>query len=360
MTPLQRLIGIGQSPWLDTISREALRSGAIAEWVAKGIRGVTTNPAIFEKAIAGSAAYDAEIAELAAEGRTAEQICEELAARDVSEAAGILRPVWEATGGVDGYVSIEVSPRLARDTEGTIEEGRRLWDRLQMPNVMIKVPATLEGLPAIEELIASGINVNVTLLFSVERYRESFLAYEAGCRRLAAQGARVFPESVASFFVSRVDTLIDPQLAAFPELRGAAGVANSLAAYDEFFELISRDEWIALAARGAHVQRLLWASTGVKDPAFSPVKYVADLAGPQTVNTMPEATVEAWMAEGQAADRLGLLMDQAPMTLAQLAAAGIDIDEAADQLEEEGIDKFIQPYESLIAGIEAKRSAAGG
>lgn len=346
MNPLQKLAALGQSPWLDFISRRSIRGGQIASLVDQGVLGVTSNPAIFEQAINGSADYDEDIQKYAAEGLSPFEIYDRISIQDVAEAADLLLPVYEKTDGLDGYVSLEVRPELARDTEGTISEARRLWKELNRPNVMIKIPATAEGIPAIRQAIAEGINVNVTLLFSLERYRETALAYIEGLE----QTSRISSASVASFFVSRIDTLVDASLP--KELEGEAAIAWSLASYKIFQEVFSGPRWEALAAKGARVQRLLWASTSVKNPDYSPVKYCEALAGPDTVNTMPLATIEAYLKMGEPQNSLAT--SDPTSVLEGVKAAGVDLEEAAIQLENEGIDKFIQPFEELLKSIEDK------
>lgn len=355
MNPLQQLNTLGQSPWLDFISRSSVRGGRMRELMELGIVGVTSNPAIFEAAIVGSSDYDEAIRELGQAGRDAFGIYDQLSLEDVGEAADLFRPVYEKTDGLDGYVSLEVSPFLAADTKGTIAEGRRLWAALSRPNVMIKVPATREGIPAIEALIADGINVNVTLLFSLDRYRLAADAYIAGLRQRAFRGESLAVASVASFFVSRFDTLVDPSLP--EEWRAKSAIALSQCAYGDWMEIFG-EEFDDLREAGARTQRLLWASTSTKNPAYSPTLYVEALVGAETVNTLPMATVEACLA-----------MDHAPVTVLpervaearaaveQLRGLGVDFDQAAETLEREGVEKFVQPFEKLLKSVEEKRAA---
>ena len=364
-SPVKRLLDFGQSPWLDFIERELLRSGELTRMIAEwGLQGMTSNPAIFEKAIAQTRQYDREIATLAAAGRPAEQVYEMLAIADVQAAADLFRPVYDGSDGADGYVSLEVSPHLAADAEGTISEARRLWAALGQPNVMIKVPGTPAGLVAIRQLIGAGINVNVTLLFSVERYREVAAAYAAGLEAALEAGrplARI--ASVASFFLSRIDTAVDARLDRLAQddearasealrLRGAAAIASARLAYAVYEESIATPRWRRLAAEGARVQRLLWASTGTKDPAYSDVKYVEPLIGPATVNTLPLDTLRAYHDHGDPAARLTGQREAAERIAAALAALSIDLEAVAAKLLEEGIVKFVQPYDSLLATLE--------
>lgn len=371
--PVRRLHDFGQSPWLDFLSRGLIESGELARLIEEdGIAGVTSNPAIFEKAIVASTDYDDAIAELAAEGKSAQEIYEILTVEDVRSAADILRPMYDRTEGLDGYVSLEVNPHLARDTAGTLEEARRLWGKVDRPNLLIKVPATVEGLPAIEQLISEGINVNVTLLFGLPRYREVAEAYIAGLERRAASGPPVRGiASVASFFLSRIDVAIDPLLeemiaAGGPKaekagrLRGEVAIACAKVAYEIYRELFGGARFAALAERGARRQRLLWASTGTKNPDYPDTKYVEPLIGPDTVNTMPLETIEAYRDHGDPAPRLQEGLEQAHATLALLAEVGIDIDEVTAQLIEEGIEKFNQPYDKLLATLEEAVKQHGG
>lgn len=363
--PVRRLHDFGQSPWLDFLSRGLLQTGELARLIEEdGIAGVTSNPAIFEKAIVASDDYDEAIAELAAEGKNAQEIYELLTVADVQSAADLLRPLYDRTEGLDGYVSLEVDPHLALDTEGTLDEARRLHGKVDRPNLFIKVPATAEGLPAIEQLISEGLNVNVTLLFGLPRYREVAEAYIAGLERRAAAGEPVRGvASVASFFLSRIDVLIDPLLeemmaAGEPRadqakrLRGEVAIACAKIAYEIYHELFGGARFAALAERGARVQRLLWASTGTKNPDYPDTKYVEPLIGPDTVNTLPLETIEAYRDHGDPAARLEDGLAAAHATLDLLAEVGIDIDEVTAQLIEEGIDKFNKPYDKLIATLE--------
>lgn len=371
--PLRRLHDFGQSPWLDFLSRGLIESGELARLIEEdGIAGVTSNPAIFEKAIVAGNDYDDTIAELAAEGKNAQEIYEILTVEDVRSAADILRPMYDRTEGRDGYVSLEVNPHLARDTEGTLEEARRLWGKVDRPNLLIKVPATVEGLPAIEQLISEGINVNVTLLFGLPRYREVVEAYIAGLERRAASGSPVRGiASVASFFLSRIDVAIDPLLeemiaAGGPKaekagrLRGEVAIACAKVAYEIYRELFGGARFAALAERGARRQRLLWASTGTKNPDYPDTKYVEPLIGPDTVNTMPLETIEAYRDHGDPAPRLQEGLDRAHATPALLAEVGIDLDEVTAQLVEEGIEKFNRPYDKLLATLEEAVKRHGG
>jgi transaldolase len=359
MTTLNKLNDLGQSPWLDFISRKSIRDGQIAGLVEQGIVGVTSNPAIFEKAIAGSSDYDTDIADMSSQGLDKEQIYDRLSINDVAEACDLMRPVYDRTEGLDGYVSLEVSPLLARDTQGTIDDARRLWKELDRPNVMIKVPATAEGIPAIQQLIADGINVNVTLLFSLTRYRETARAYLAGLEQRAAEGKSLDVASVASFFVSRIDSLVDPMLeeAGRADLVGEAAVAWSHLAYGIYHEEFGGERFAALQAKGARTQRVLWASTSVKSAAFSPVKYVEALAGADTVNTLPLNTIESYLEMGEPEDRLKGSLAGSQAVVGQVSASGIDLEECAVQLENEGIQKFVEPFGVLLESIETKRLA---
>jgi transaldolase len=371
--PLRELQSLGQSVWLDFLSRGLLKSGQLARLIEQdGISGVTTNPAIFEKAIGGSSDYDAAIRELAQKGQNSDSIYRELVVADVTEAADLLRPVYERTRGGDGFVSLEVSPLFANDTAQTVAEAHALWRTLLRHNVFIKVPGTREGIPAIRELIAEGINVNVTLLFSLVRYREVTRAYLEGLQMRLARGLPIdHVTSVASFFLSRIDTLLDPQLEKIAKQGGAAGraaaelvgevaIASAKRAYHIFQEVFHGPEFAPLREHGARPQRLLWASTSSKNPAYPDVKYVEALIGPETINTMPLETIEAYRDHGAPQLTLEDHMDQAQRVLAKLGELGIDLDAATDQLEKEGVVKFATPFASLMRALEAKQRLATG
>jgi transaldolase/glucose-6-phosphate isomerase len=330
----------------------------------QGLRGMTSNPSIFEKAISGSADYDEDLKSLAQQGASVEEIYEALALKDIAMAADLFRPVHEETAGLDGYVSLEVSPELAHDTEGTISEARRFFEKLQRPNVMIKVPATEEGLPAITALIASGVHVNVTLLFSVDVYRDVAEAYLKGLEKLMAQGPSVAGgqkveriASVASFFVSRVDTAVDQALekGGHKDLQGQVAVANAKMAYRAFQEIFSGSRWDGLAAQGARVQRLLWASTGTKNPLYSDTLYVDQLIGPDTVNTMPPATLNSFLDHGTVKETLSEGMEKAEMQIRRLSGLGIDLRRVTQKLLFDGVQAFAQPFEDLMSSISKKR-----
>jgi transaldolase len=351
----------GQSIWIDFISRDALVSGELAKWIERGVLGLTSNPAIFAKAILTGKTYDDDIARLLAEGRTAEQIYETLAVADIRAAADLLRPVYERTDGLDGYVSLEVSPHLAHDTAGTISDARRLFAAVDRPNLMIKVPGTPEGIPAIATLIGSGINVNVTLLFAISAYAAAADAYLDGLEAFANAGGdphRV--ASVASFFVSRLDAVIDGALAGHPDeaaLHGRAGVANTRLAYVEFQRIFSGSRWGALLARGARVQRPLWASTSTKNPAYRDTMYVDDLIGPHTVNTVPPPTLTAFLEHGKLAPTLTEGVGDARTLMARLAASGIDLNEVTEGLLAAGVKAFAAAFDELMAALESKAAA---
>ena len=357
---MAELTRAGVSAWLDDLSRVRITSGSLASMVADmSVRGVTTNPTIFEKAISGgAAAYADQLASLAAEGKDVDQIIRALTTEDVRNACDILADTFHTTGGEDGRVSIEVDPRLAHDTEGTIAQARELWTTVDRPNALIKIPATLAGLPAITEVIGSGISVNVTLIFSVDRYDAVVAAYEAGLTLAASR--ELDPSSirsVASFFVSRIDTEVDKRLAAIatPEataLIGEAAIATARQVWQAHLDSQETDGWRALAAQGAHPQRPLWASTGVKNPGYDPTRYVVELVGHGCVNTMPEATLLAVAEHGVIpADSLSGTAGEADATWAALGAVGIDAGAVFAVLESEGVEKFIESWQELRATV---------
>jgi transaldolase len=357
--PLVDLGRLGQSIWYDYITRDLMASGALGRLIEHdGLAGMTSNPTIFEQAISGSNDYDADIRRLATKGHRAEAIFDALTIADVRAACDAFRPVYDATNGVDGLVSIEVSPELAHQTEPTLAEARRLWGSVERPNLMIKIPGTAPGLPAIERAITEGINVNVTLLFSVDRHREVIDAYLRGLEQRLADGRPLDRiASVASFFVSRVDTKIDPWLDAAgapPEVRSKAAIANACTAYAAFERAFRGPRWERLAGAGARVQRPLWASTSTKDPQLPDVYYVEALIAPSTVNTLPPATLEAYRDHGRPVVRLPAGLAAAPQQLAALAEHGIDLDQATRQLEDEGVQKFADSYHKAIASIQQK------
>ncbi len=366
-SPVKRLLTFGQSPWLDFISRGFLARGELGRLMERmGLRGVTSNPVIFEEAMAHSDEYADGIRTLVAEGRSATEIYETLAVEDVRSAADALSSVYRRTDGGDGFVSLEVSPHLADDAEATVAEARRLWSALDRPNVMIKVPATLAGLGAIRALLAEGINVNVTLLFTVERYRQVHEAFLEGMEAAVEAGRPVERiASVASFFLSRIDTLVDRELDRLADsaggrrreeaaaLRGETAIACARCAYGELQSMMASERFARLAARGARPQRLLWASTGTKDPAYSDVKYIEPLIGPHTVSTMPLATLEAYHDHGDPALRLIGSRAAGERVLERLADIGIDLDAAGAQLLREGLDKFAQPFDRLLEKLAA-------
>jgi transaldolase len=343
MSKIAELKKIGQSIWFDFIRRSIITSGELGALVDKGLTGVTSNPAIFEKAIAGSSDYDSDIKQII---------------------KSVLKPVYESTNGKDGYVSLEVSPMLADDTDRTIVEARRLFETVSRPNLMIKVPATPAGIPAISELIAAGVNVNVTLIFGLENYLAVAEAYITGLAKLAQAGPSVSGghpidkvASVASFFVSRVDSSVDKALEekGNTDLQGKIAIANAKVAYAEFKNIFSGPRWQQLADNGARVQRVLWASTGTKNPDYSDTLYVDELIGPNTVNTLPPATLESFLDHGKIAETLTAGLDEARQQLAELADLGIDLEAVTQKLQQEGVVAFAEPFEALMKSIAAKR-----
>ncbi|HET7769097.1 MAG TPA: transaldolase [Chloroflexota bacterium] len=356
---LAALAGLGQSIWLDNISRSLLTTGSLQHLVDEGILGVTSNPTIFEKAISGSTDYDAQLKQAARSTKDPELLFETLAIKDIQDAADVLRPVYDRLDGADGYVSLEVSPRLADDTEGTAKAAERLWHAVDRPNLMIKIPATEAGLSAITSTIAKGINVNVTLLFDVDRYESVAWAYIKGLEMLANAGqplARV--ASVASFFVSRVDTLVDSQLSeAHASLKGRAAVANAKLAYERFERIFSSGRFADLRARGARVQRVLWASTSTKNPAYSPTMYVDPLIGADTINTVPPQTLDAIKEGATVRDAIRDGLPEAHATLRAVAGAGVDLKAVAQKLERDGVAAFAKSFDDLLATIQTKLDA---
>lgn len=351
---------LGQSIWYDSISRSMFSSGSLKKMIAEGLQGMTSNPAIFEKSIAGSSDYDAQLKQLAASG-DAKTLFEGLAISDIQHAADLFRPVYEKTKRKDGYVSLEVSPYLAHDTNATIDEGRRLHEAVARDNVMIKVPATKEGIPAIAALIADGINVNVTLLFALDAYDTAANAYLEGLEKFAAKGGNVSKvASVASFFLSRIDTIVDEKLGKSSELRGKVAIASAKLAYVRYQTMLETPRWKALQQKGAQPQRLLWASTSTKNPAYVKTVYVDELIGPETVNTVPAETYDAFKAHGHARQTLTEDVEQAKETLKKLAAEGISLSDVTDELLSQAVEKFSQPFDKLLAVVEKKRQAALG
>lgn len=361
---IQKLYETGQSIWCDNISRAMIESGELERWIELGVVGVTSNPTIFMKAVTGGTDYDERFSRLLAEGRDEMGIYEGLVLPDIADAADILRPAYDRTNAVDGYVSLEVNPRLAYDTEGTIAEARRLYKELHRPNILIKVPATNEGIPAIETLIGDGINVNATLIFSIAMHEKVMQAYVNGLRRREAIGGDLSGvNSVASFFVSRVDTFVDkllsekhPPRADIEDLLGTAAIANAKLAYARFEQFFSPNgEFGALAAKGAHVQRPVWASTGTKNPDYPATKYVDGLIGPHTVNTLPPKTIEATLHEGSTHVTLHDDVAGAHAVFEQLERLGIHIDAVTEKLLTDGVDLFAKSFDELLADLMQKQ-----
>ena len=361
MTNLQRLYAeYGQSPWLDNLTRGYLRDGTLARLVAEGIRGVTANPTIFAKAIEGSTDYDEQFTSLTAAGCSVEDAYWELVVADITAALAVLRPVHDAGDGTDGFVSVEVAPELAHDTGATIAAARELHQRIDQPNLFVKIPATAEGVPAVEAMITEGRSTNITLIFSLARYAEVIEAYLSRLEAYAAGGgdpSRV--HSVASFFVSRVDTEVDQRLEEIGTdealgLRGKAAVAQARLAYRLFVERFSGDRWEHLAGLGAHRQRPLWASTSAKNPAYADTRYVDELIGPDTVNTLPEQTIAAFEDHGSLARTVDAGADEAAEVMGRLADAGIDMDDVGLTLEDKGVAGFHASFQELLAGLDAK------
>ncbi|HEY9738920.1 MAG TPA: transaldolase [Coleofasciculaceae cyanobacterium] len=362
----------GQSIWMDNLSRTLIESGELKQMIEeRGIVGITSNPAIFEKAIVGNATYDGDIEAGISAGKSVLEIYESLVFEDIRNACDILRPVYDSSNGLDGYVSIEVPPNIADNTESTIEEARRYYAQIGRENVMIKIPGTKMGLPAVEQVISEGINVNVTLLFSVDSYVETAWAYIRGLEKRAEQGQDISKiASVASFFLSRIDSNIDARIdkklaegtdriekkATLEAVKGKVAIANAKVAYQEYKKIIQSDRWKALAEKGAKVQRLLWASTGTKNPEYSDVMYVDELVGPDTVNTLPPSTIEACADHCSPASRIETDVDKAYRLLENLKEPDIDINlnEVMDELLDDGIDKFVKPFESLMASLQDK------
>jgi len=369
--PLLKLESFGQSIWMDFIRRGMIASGELKQLIEEdGLRGMTSNPSIFEKAIAGSHDYDDAIRELALEGKSVDQIYTALTVDDIQRTTDLFRPVYERLDGADGFVSLEVSPYLARDTAKTIADARRLWGAVARPNVMVKVPATIEGLPAIQQLIGEGINVNITLLFGLPRYWQVAEAYLAGLETLAAQGKPLKSiASVASFFLSRIDVLLDPTLEKTMAVdkskadlaatcHGEVAIFSAKAAYQMYKEIFESERFGKLKAQGARTQRLLWASTSTKNPTYSDLKYVEALIGSDTVDTIPLETLVAYRDHGKPASRLANDAVKASETLRRLCEVGIDLDLVTQQLENEGIPKFVTAFDQLMNTLQEKRVAA--
>ncbi|MEQ9482107.1 transaldolase [Coleofasciculus sp. F4-SAH-05] len=362
----------GQSIWMDNLSRSILESGELKQLIeTRGVHGITSNPAIFEKAIAGNAIYDADIEAGIKGKKSVEEIYESLVFDDIRNACDVLKPIYDQTDGLDGYVSIEVPPTIAKDTESTINEARRYYKAIGRENVMIKIPGTSEGLPAFEQVISEGINVNVTLLFSIQSYIDTAWAYVRGLEKRAENGEDISKiASVASFFLSRIDSKIDDSIdkkleagvdqiekeAKLKGVKGKVAIANAKIAYQKFKEVIQTDRWKALSAKGANVQRLLWASTSTKNPDYSDVMYVDELIGPNTVNTLPPNTIEACADHCSPENRIETGVQEAYQLIENLKDPdiAIDLDQVMDELLDEGIDKFVKPFESLMSSLDSK------
>lgn len=368
-SPIFDIKNYGQSIWMDNLSRDLIESGELKQLItSRDVHGITSNPAIFEKAIAGNAIYDADIEAGIRAGKPVTEIYESLVFTDIQNACDILRPVYEETEGLDGYVSIEVPPNLAHDTDTTIAEARRYAQAIDRPNLMIKIPGTPEGLPAVTQVIREGISVNVTLLFAVESYIQTAWAYIEGLEARVAQGESVERiESVASFFLSRIDSSIDAQLdrliaatteadrkAQLEAAKGQVAIANAKLAYQEYQAILQSDRWQALAAKGARMQRLLWASTSTKNPNYSDVMYVDGLVGPNTVNTLPPNTIEACADHCNVASRIESDVEEARALIASLPELGINLDQVMADLLDDGIAKFVQPFDSLMDSLVLK------
>ena len=357
---LHELSELGQSVWIDFLSRQMLQSGKLARMMDEdAVVGVTSNPTIFQKAISEGDAYDEQLREVLAEEDDPKEVFLKLAVQDVQNACDLLRTVWDGGQGLDGWVSIEVDPNLAFDTDGTIAEAQRLHELVDRPNCYVKIPATKPGVPAIEEMIARGRPINVTLIFSLQRYVEVVEAYLRGLERLAGSGGDPTKvASVASFFVSRVDTEADRRLdeaGAPDDLKGKLAVANAKLAYERYKQLFAGSRWEALEAKGARTQRCLWASTSTKNPAYRDVLYVEELIGPATVDTMPEETIDAFQDHGEVALTLEADLDEAKQVFECVAEAGVDYDDVVVTLEREGVDKFADSFRELLDGVRAKR-----
>jgi transaldolase len=359
---LHKLSALGQSVWIDYLSRDLLDTGELARLMSDdAVVGVTSNPTIFQKAISQGERYDEQLKEILSSGETdAKEIFLQLSSHDIADACDLLRPIWDESRGLDGYVSWEVDPTLAYDREATIAEARRLHEWIERPNLYVKIPATKPGLGAIEEMIAAERNINVTLIFSLDRHKEVMEAYIRGLERLVENGGDPTKvHSVASFFVSRVDTETDNRLDAIgsdaTHLKGKLGIANAKLAYQNYLETFAGSRWDALAAKGATKQRCLWASTSTKNPDYSDVMYIDGLIGPQTVNTMPEETIKAFQDHGNVAQRLTQDVEGARKLFVDLHDAGIDYHDVVRVLEEEGVQKFSDSFDELMEGIKSKR-----
>ena len=362
-TKLFTLLNVGQSVWLDYIRRSLITSGGLQAYVDKGLRGVTSNPSLFEKAIAETNEYNDQIQSLGLEGKSAQEIYEELTIEDVRMGADVLRPVFDETDGQDGFISLEVNPHLAHDRQGTVNEAIRLFGRVDRPNVMIKVPATAEGVLAFQELIEEGVNINVTLMFSMQQYEQIAEAYLTAMENRAAKVYDLKQiASVASIFVSRLDSKVDKMLDAFVSpkaeaLKGTIGIANAKLIYQRYKEYFQSERWQRLAEKGAREQRVLYGSTGTKNPEYSDVMYVENLIGPNTINTIPPKTLEAFMDHGTVALTLESHLDEARAQLNSLPELGINLDEITQELLDEGVEDFNKPYDKLIKTITEKKTA---
>jgi transaldolase len=367
-TKVEELAALGQSIWLDSISREMMTTGRLQGFIDKGLRGMTSNPTIFDKAISSGTEYNGKIDELHKLGKSTFEVYDELTVQDIRDAADLFKPVYEKTGGLDGYVSLEINPKLAFQTEETIKEGLRLHTKVNRPNVMFKVPSTNEGFGAIEELLSEGINVNITLIFSLEQYEKTAWAFLKGMMRLLnKQGDISKIASVASVFVSRIDTAIDKQLDEkmsqeqdkdrqnlLKYLRGKASVANSKLIYQKYQEIFSGDDFSLLKEKGARVQRVLWGSTGTKDPGYSDIKYIEELIGNPTVNTVPEHTLNAFLDHGTCKETLTQDVKEAEKAIADLKSIGIDIQKVCAKLLDDGVVSFEKSFDSLLQTIDKK------
>jgi transaldolase len=354
---LHRLSALGQSVWIDVLSRNLVHQGGLARMMQEdAVTGVTSNPTIFQKAISQGSAYDDQLRDLVEHEEDAKEIFIALAGRDVADACDLMRSVWDGGQGLRGYVSMEVDPTLAYDSDGTLAEAKRLHALVDKPNLYVKIPGTAEGLGPIEEMIAVGKSINVTLIFSIQRHREVMEAYIRGIERLIESGGDPRPvSSVASYFVSRVDTEADKRLEGHPELQGKLAVANAKLAYESWQEVFSTDRWRELEAKGASKQWCLWASTSTKNPAYRDVLYVEELIGPETVNTMPQETIEAFQDHGEVAVTIDKDLDEAHRVFEAVEAAGVSVDDVTHTLEVEGVQKFSDSFDELLDGIRAKR-----